>query len=161
MKGVLLYSYGDPSQLRYEETAVPKYGDNDRAAGAASAAEQSRWAAKSARWDGLLTFSTKGEIIIFVGRNSRFARTLEAVLALLAHLFFVHHRKLFSAHSKFLRGGQSCHSWQRPRDSSNSILRHSSPPSTEVERSKLFPKSRRSLLRATRPMLFFIYRKER
>ena len=29
MKAVLLYSYGDPSQLRYEETAVPKYGDNE------------------------------------------------------------------------------------------------------------------------------------
>jgi len=39
--------------------------------------------------------------------------------------------------------------------------KNSSPPSTAVERSKLFPKSRRSLLRATRPMLFFIYRKER
>ena len=29
MKAVLLYSYGDPSQLRYEETAVPNYGDNE------------------------------------------------------------------------------------------------------------------------------------
>jgi NADPH:quinone reductase-like Zn-dependent oxidoreductase len=29
MKAVLLYSYGDPSQLRYEETAVPKCGDNE------------------------------------------------------------------------------------------------------------------------------------
>ena len=29
MKAVLLYSYGDPSQLRYEETEVPKYGDNE------------------------------------------------------------------------------------------------------------------------------------
>jgi NADPH:quinone reductase-like Zn-dependent oxidoreductase len=29
MKAVRLYSYGDPSQLRYEETAVPKYGDNE------------------------------------------------------------------------------------------------------------------------------------
>jgi NADPH:quinone reductase-like Zn-dependent oxidoreductase len=29
MKAVLLYSYGDPSQLRYEETTVPKYGDNE------------------------------------------------------------------------------------------------------------------------------------
>jgi NADPH:quinone reductase-like Zn-dependent oxidoreductase len=29
MKAVLLYSYGDPSQLRYEETAVPKYADNE------------------------------------------------------------------------------------------------------------------------------------
>jgi NADPH:quinone reductase-like Zn-dependent oxidoreductase len=29
MKAVLLYSYGDPSQLRYEETAVPKYGDDE------------------------------------------------------------------------------------------------------------------------------------
>jgi NADPH:quinone reductase-like Zn-dependent oxidoreductase len=28
MKAVLLYSYGDPSQLRYEEIAMPKYGDN-------------------------------------------------------------------------------------------------------------------------------------
>jgi hypothetical protein len=26
MKAVLLHSYGDPSQLRYEETAMPKYG---------------------------------------------------------------------------------------------------------------------------------------
>jgi len=26
--------------------------------------EQSRWAAKSARWDGLLTFDTQSEIII-------------------------------------------------------------------------------------------------
>ena len=60
-------------------------GGTLRAAGAASTAEQSRWAAKSARWDGLLTFDTMGEIIIFVGRNSRFARTLDAVLALLAH----------------------------------------------------------------------------
>jgi NADPH:quinone reductase-like Zn-dependent oxidoreductase len=29
MKAVLLYSYGDPSQFRYEETAMPKYGDNE------------------------------------------------------------------------------------------------------------------------------------
>jgi NADPH:quinone reductase-like Zn-dependent oxidoreductase len=29
MKAVLLPSYGDPSQLRYEETAMPKYGDNE------------------------------------------------------------------------------------------------------------------------------------
>jgi NADPH:quinone reductase-like Zn-dependent oxidoreductase len=29
MKAVLLYSYGDPSQLRYEETAMPKYGDDE------------------------------------------------------------------------------------------------------------------------------------
>ena len=29
MKAVRLYSYGDPSQLRYEETAMPKYGDNE------------------------------------------------------------------------------------------------------------------------------------
>jgi NADPH:quinone reductase-like Zn-dependent oxidoreductase len=29
MKAVRLYSYGDSSQLRYEETAVPKYGDNE------------------------------------------------------------------------------------------------------------------------------------
>src|ERR1700733_1163140 len=29
MKAVLLYSYGDPEQLRYEETAMPKYGDNE------------------------------------------------------------------------------------------------------------------------------------
>ena len=36
-----------------------------------------------------MTFDTKGEIIIFVGRNSRFARTLDAVLALLAHSFIL------------------------------------------------------------------------
>jgi NADPH:quinone reductase-like Zn-dependent oxidoreductase len=29
MKAILLYSYGDPSQLRYEENAVPKYGGNE------------------------------------------------------------------------------------------------------------------------------------
>src|SRR3984957_6654286 len=29
MKAVLLYSYGDATQLRYEETAVPKCGDNE------------------------------------------------------------------------------------------------------------------------------------
>jgi NADPH:quinone reductase-like Zn-dependent oxidoreductase len=29
MKAVLLYSYGDPSQLRYEEVPVPKYGDDE------------------------------------------------------------------------------------------------------------------------------------
>jgi NADPH:quinone reductase-like Zn-dependent oxidoreductase len=29
MKAVLLYSYGDPSQLRYEETDMPKYGENE------------------------------------------------------------------------------------------------------------------------------------
>jgi hypothetical protein len=29
MKAVLLYSYGDPSQLRYEEIAMPKYGDDE------------------------------------------------------------------------------------------------------------------------------------
>jgi NADPH:quinone reductase-like Zn-dependent oxidoreductase len=29
MKAVLLYSYGDPDQLRYEETAMPTYGDNE------------------------------------------------------------------------------------------------------------------------------------
>jgi NADPH:quinone reductase-like Zn-dependent oxidoreductase len=29
MKAVLLYSYGDPAQLRYEEIPVPKYGDNE------------------------------------------------------------------------------------------------------------------------------------
>jgi len=29
MQAILLYSYGDPSQLRYEEIAMPKYGDNE------------------------------------------------------------------------------------------------------------------------------------
>jgi NADPH:quinone reductase-like Zn-dependent oxidoreductase len=29
MKAVLLYSYGDPEQLRYEEIPVPRYGDNE------------------------------------------------------------------------------------------------------------------------------------
>ena len=29
MKAVLLYSYGDPSQLQYEETAMPMHGDNE------------------------------------------------------------------------------------------------------------------------------------
>jgi NADPH:quinone reductase-like Zn-dependent oxidoreductase len=29
MKAVLFYAYGDPIQLRYEETARPQYGDND------------------------------------------------------------------------------------------------------------------------------------
>ena len=29
MKAVLLYAYGDPAQLRYEETGMPKYGDNE------------------------------------------------------------------------------------------------------------------------------------
>jgi NADPH:quinone reductase-like Zn-dependent oxidoreductase len=29
MNAVLLYAYGDPSQLRYEETAMPKYGDHE------------------------------------------------------------------------------------------------------------------------------------
>jgi NADPH:quinone reductase-like Zn-dependent oxidoreductase len=29
MKAALLYSYGDPSQLRYEEISVPKYGDDE------------------------------------------------------------------------------------------------------------------------------------
>src|ERR1035438_5049531 len=80
-------------------------------------------------------------------------RRLDVVLAFLTHLFFLHHRNLPSAHSELSRGGQACHSWQRPRNSSNSTLRHSFRPSTAVERSKLLPKSRRSLLRATRPML--------
>src|SRR5258708_14504064 len=29
MKAVLLYSYGGPEQLRYEETDMPQYGDNE------------------------------------------------------------------------------------------------------------------------------------
>jgi NADPH:quinone reductase-like Zn-dependent oxidoreductase len=29
MKAALLYSYGDPEQLRYEETAMPRYGDDE------------------------------------------------------------------------------------------------------------------------------------
>jgi NADPH:quinone reductase-like Zn-dependent oxidoreductase len=29
MKAVLLYAYGDAAQLRYEETDIPKYGDNE------------------------------------------------------------------------------------------------------------------------------------
>jgi NADPH:quinone reductase-like Zn-dependent oxidoreductase len=29
MKAALLHSYGDPEQLRYEETAMPKYGDDE------------------------------------------------------------------------------------------------------------------------------------
>jgi NADPH:quinone reductase-like Zn-dependent oxidoreductase len=29
MKAVLIYAYGDPSQLRYENTDMPKYGDNE------------------------------------------------------------------------------------------------------------------------------------
>jgi NADPH:quinone reductase-like Zn-dependent oxidoreductase len=29
MKAVLIYAYGDASQLRYEETDMPKYGDNE------------------------------------------------------------------------------------------------------------------------------------
>jgi CRP-like cAMP-binding protein len=52
-----------------------------------------------------LTSETEDEIIPFVGRNSRFARRLEAVVALLAHLFFLHNGKLPSAHSEFLRKG--------------------------------------------------------
>jgi hypothetical protein len=53
------------TRLRAEESAF------NRAAGAASAAEQSRWAAKSARWDGLLTFDTKNEIIILSSAEQR------------------------------------------------------------------------------------------
>lgn len=29
MKAVLLYAYGDPTQLRYEDTGIPQYGDNE------------------------------------------------------------------------------------------------------------------------------------
>ena len=29
MKAVLLYAYGDPGQLRYEDTDIPKFGDNE------------------------------------------------------------------------------------------------------------------------------------
>jgi NADPH:quinone reductase-like Zn-dependent oxidoreductase len=29
MKAVLLYAYGDPTQLRYEDTDIPQYGDNE------------------------------------------------------------------------------------------------------------------------------------
>src|ERR1700728_4017985 len=29
MKAVLLYAYGDPAQLHYEETDMPKYGDDE------------------------------------------------------------------------------------------------------------------------------------
>jgi NADPH:quinone reductase-like Zn-dependent oxidoreductase len=29
MKAVLIYAYGDPSQLHYEETDMPKFGDNE------------------------------------------------------------------------------------------------------------------------------------
>jgi NADPH:quinone reductase-like Zn-dependent oxidoreductase len=29
MKAVLIYAYGDPSQLRYEDTDIPKYGDDE------------------------------------------------------------------------------------------------------------------------------------
>jgi NADPH:quinone reductase-like Zn-dependent oxidoreductase len=29
MKAVLIYAYGDPSQLRYEDTTIPKYGDDE------------------------------------------------------------------------------------------------------------------------------------
>jgi NADPH:quinone reductase-like Zn-dependent oxidoreductase len=29
MKAALLYSYGGPEHLRYEETAMPKYGDDE------------------------------------------------------------------------------------------------------------------------------------
>src|ERR1700722_162857 len=116
--------------------------------------EQSRWAAKSSRWDGLLTFDTKGEIIILSG----------GIADLPAHL------KLYSPflriYSSFIVGvafcafgiperGQSWHSWQRPRNSATSTPRHSFRRLTAVERSKLFPKSRRYLLRATRPMLSF------
>ena len=49
-----------------------------------------------------MTFRAKGENIIFVGQNSGFARTLDAVLALLAHLFFLDIRKLPFAHSEIL-----------------------------------------------------------
>jgi hypothetical protein len=60
---------------------------------------QWRWAANAARRK-CLTFNTKGEIIIFLGRNSGFARALDSVIAVLARLFF-HHRKLPSSHSEF------------------------------------------------------------
>ena len=46
---------------------MPRREETLRAAGAASAAEQSRWAAKSARWGGLLTLAAKGGIIILSG----------------------------------------------------------------------------------------------
>jgi hypothetical protein len=60
------YALRFSERLRVEESAF------NRATGATSTTEQSRRAAKSARWGGLLTFDGKGEIIIVVGRNRSF-----------------------------------------------------------------------------------------
>jgi hypothetical protein len=58
------YALRFETQLRTVETAF------NRAAGAASTTEKSRWAAKPGDWDGL-TFDTKGEIIILSSAEQR------------------------------------------------------------------------------------------
>jgi hypothetical protein len=42
--------------------------------------------------------------LLLSGGIAAFARKFDAVLALLAHLFFLHHKKLPSAHSELWRG---------------------------------------------------------
>jgi len=42
--------------------------------------------------------------LLLSGGIAAFARKFDAVLALLAHLFFLHHRQLPSAHSELWRG---------------------------------------------------------
>jgi CRP/FNR family cyclic AMP-dependent transcriptional regulator len=104
-----------------------------------------------------LTFDTGGEIIP-VEWIAVFASGLNVLLALLAHYSSWIFGSLRLSTRNSGEGSQLWHSLRRPRNSSNSIPRDSFRPSTVVGRSKLLPKSKRSLRRVTRLMLFSIYK---
>jgi len=70
-------------RLRFETQLAAEESAFNRAARAGSTTNQSRWVAKSARWDGL-TFDTKGENIVWSSGSHFYpARRLDVVLPLL------------------------------------------------------------------------------
>src|SRR5579864_8466805 len=78
----------------------------NRAAGAASTTGQSRWVAKSARWEGL-TFDTKGENIIWSSGSQLCPRGGLTLFSPLANSFILNHRKWLVAPSELLKRGPS------------------------------------------------------
>ena len=98
-----------------------------------------------------LTFESKGWNHYSCSSGLQFIRERNILL----------HGKFSSAHSEFLRGVHHDSRQSGPRKVANSIPTHFLRLSTAAGRSQLFARNRRSLLRATHPMLSFIYRQER
>jgi hypothetical protein len=106
----------------------------------------------------ILTFDMNGGITICVERLKSFPEPRHCSRSCLRGHSYIHRRR--SVFSQLLSGAQSWHAWQRRRNAATSIPRDSSRPSTAGGRSWFSQRSRRSLLRATRPMLFLYSERE-